>query len=148
MDGTTEDGRENEGPPWGEEGAGDTEGPPWEEGGSSDDFFAATPGLRRGLTGAGLLAMGVAALDAAVNGASGVAGFTLALGGGLAWTAWRERLPTGYRVGWLAWLAAAGLALAWGGRPPWLLPGLVGVGLGALVPTRRAVRRGPPGGAS
>lgn len=108
---------------------------------ASDDFFAATPGLRRGLTAAGLLAMGLALLDAFVNGASVVAGFTLALGGGLAWTAWRALLPTAYRVGWLAWLVTAGLALAWGGRPPALLPALAGLGLGALAPTRGAVRR-------
>lgn len=108
----------------------------------SDDFFAATPGLRRGLTAAALAGMGLASLDAWVNGPSPVAGFTLALSGGLAWTVWRARLPTRYRVGWLAWLVAAGLILAWGGRPPGLLAGLLGVGAGALVPTREAVRRG------
>lgn len=109
---------------------------------ASDDFFAATPGLRRGLTVAALAGMGLASLDTWVNGPTPVAGFTLALSGGLAWTAWRARLPTAYRVGWLAWLVAAGLALAWVRRPPVLLPALAGLGLGALVPTWRAVRRG------
>lgn len=109
-----------------------------------DDFFAATPGLRRGLTAAGFLAMAVGVLDAAVNGSSLVAGFTLALGGGLVWTVWRGLLPTRYRVGWLAWLVAAGIALGWPGRPAVLLPALAGLGLGVLVPTVLVVRDRQP----
>lgn len=113
-----------------------------------DDFFAATPGLRWVLTVAGLAGMVVGGLDAAVNGPSAPAGAALALSAGLAWTAWRERLPTRYRVGWLAWLVGAGVAAAWPGLPLSLLAGLAGLGLGALVPTARAVRRWPPDEAS
>lgn len=108
---------------------------------ASDDFFAATPGLRRFLTGLGLAGMAVAVADAAVSGASLVAGTALALSAGLVWTVWRGRLPTRYRVGWLAWIVAAGAAVAWPGRPGLLAPALAGLALGAMVPTVRAARR-------
>lgn len=106
-----------------------------------DDFFAATPGLRWILTGVSLVGVAVGGLDAAVNGPSPPAGFAVALSAGLAWTAWRERMPTRHRVGWLAWIVAVGIAVAWPGAPAALSAGLAGVGLGALVPSVRAIRR-------
>lgn len=109
--------------------------------GGEDDLFGPTPGLRRGLTAAGLVLIALAAAEALLVGASPLAGLAAALAGGLVWTVWRPRLSTGYRIGWLAWIVAVGVALAWAGRPTLLLPALAGLGLGALVPTVRAVRR-------